>query len=550
VPKLAPDTNKLRGGFYTPDELTRFLVDWAVGSNTRSVLEPSCGDGAFITALARRSSELASLDTLAVTATEIDGVEASAARARMWAGGLSGRVVDRDFFNVVTAELASQRFDAIVGNPPFIRFQYFPEAQRELAFSLMAKLGLTPNRLTNAWVPFVAVAASLLSSQGRLAMIVPAELLQVTYAAELRRFLVDTFGRITLVTFRDLVFTGVEQEVVLLLAEGNETAGGVRVIELDGLDDLRDRSLLDRTSAGLPVDHSTEKWTQYFLSEREFTLMRALRVGTVPRLGQFASVDVGVVTGNNDFFVLDPSSEWSADLAPFLSPIVHRSSQLRGFETRADDWMDGAGSNGGRHLLTVSNDLQPEGKLAEYIAFGASRGVNQGYKCRIRRHWHVVPSVHIPDAFMLRQIYSAPRLSVNALDATSTDTVHRVRFLGTSDPRTLVASFHSSMTFAFAELLGRSYGGGVLELEPTEAEHLPVAYEKALLPRFGELDSLMRSGDLDGVADITDRAIAGSVGLSTAEMAVLRGAWDRLRKRRSRRGKRSTAPIVELASTA
>ena len=41
------------------------------------------------------------------------------------------------------------------------------------------------------------------------------------------------------------------------------------------------------------------------------------------------------------------------------------------------------------------------------------------------------------------------------------------------DPRVLAAASINSVTFAFSEVMGRSYGGGVLELEPREAEPLP-----------------------------------------------------------------------------
>lgn len=65
-------------------------------------------------------------------------------------------------------------------------------------------------------------------------MVIPAELLQVGYAAELRRFLADNFAAITIVTFRKLLFDGAQQEVVLLLASRTATGrGGIDVVELD-----------------------------------------------------------------------------------------------------------------------------------------------------------------------------------------------------------------------------------------------------------------------------------------------------------------------------
>ena len=39
---------KLRGGYYTPEPITQFICDWAISPSTQNILEPSCGDGAFI----------------------------------------------------------------------------------------------------------------------------------------------------------------------------------------------------------------------------------------------------------------------------------------------------------------------------------------------------------------------------------------------------------------------------------------------------------------------------------------------------------------------
>src|SRR6185503_1762440 len=102
-------------------------------------------------------------------------------------------------------------YDAVVGNPPFIRYQTFPEAHRAAGFALMHLEGLRPNRLTNAWVPFVVLATRALKPGGRLAMVLPAELLQVTYAGELREYLSRQYSHLIVVTFRRLIFGGIQQ---------------------------------------------------------------------------------------------------------------------------------------------------------------------------------------------------------------------------------------------------------------------------------------------------------------------------------------------------
>src|SRR5579883_3034406 len=48
------DNQKLRGGYYTPEAIARFMVGWAARRSTDEILEPSCGDGMFLDAAAER----------------------------------------------------------------------------------------------------------------------------------------------------------------------------------------------------------------------------------------------------------------------------------------------------------------------------------------------------------------------------------------------------------------------------------------------------------------------------------------------------------------
>ena len=48
---------KLRGGYYTPLELARFIVDWGISDHFTTILEPSCGDGVFLESLRESLSD-------------------------------------------------------------------------------------------------------------------------------------------------------------------------------------------------------------------------------------------------------------------------------------------------------------------------------------------------------------------------------------------------------------------------------------------------------------------------------------------------------------
>ena len=191
--------------------------------------------------------------------------------------------------------------------------------------------------------------------------------------------------------------------------------------------------------------------------------------------------------------------------------------------------------------IEILTDWQaPDPALLAYIDAGEAAGVDKGYKCSIRKPWWSTPSLWVPDLFMLRQIHLAPRLTVNAAAATSTDTVHRVRVAPHIDPTALAAVFHNSATFAFAEIMGRSYGGGILELEPAEAEQLPIpppVYVGAELA--ADVDLLLKANEIDKALDVVDRhVLIDGLGWSPDVVAQCRSAWVALRGRRTKRGSR------------
>ena len=539
---------KLRGGYYTPKPIADFLARWAIQTPTTRVLEPSCGDGilfeAAVKALVARGAEKASAANL-IQGIELDPQEAQKASERIQA--LSGSIFPAhisvgDFFAYCQTYLCENKlFDAIVGNPPFIRYQNFPENHRVMAFYLMQQAGLHPNRLTNSWVPFLVAATLLLKKTGRLAMVIPAELLQVNYAAELRYFLSKYYSYLTLITFKKLVFDGIQQEIVLLLGEKNGSEHtGIRTIELDGIDDLASYEHATFLGEQLKeMDHSTEKWTMYFLEKEELQLLRALKSNSKLTIaGNVIGVDVGIVTGLNEFFVLTEQQVEKHSLMPYTQRLVGRSAHLPGILFSESDWLANVEKQSPAFLLNTPDEplYRLPTELKEYVTSGEEKGLNKGYKCRIRNRWYVVPSIWIPHAFMLRQVHNYPKIILNNAAATCTDTIHRVQLRNGMPARTVTTAFLNSLTFAFSEVIGRSYGGGVLELEPNEAEKLPLPLIGADTLDVNELDRLLREGNIYAVLDITDEALLRKgMGLSIKETLILRTIWQKLRDRRVNR---------------
>lgn len=523
--KVAPTDEKLRGGYYTPTAIAEFVAEWVAVAGMR-LLEPACGDGNILAPLSRLSDD-------------VHGVELFPDEAAMAVARSGADVAIGDFFTWFDREKQGA-FDGVAGNPPYIRFGHWAEPTRSDALEFMRSVGMNPNKLTNAWVPFVVASIVACREGGRIGLVLPAELMQVGYAAELRQYLIDSCAEVNVVTFKRLVFPGILQEVVLLLAVKGAGPARIQVVEIDDADSLA--TLQIGTANVRALLHEKEKWTKYHLDAEQVEAIRALRVDNRLRpMGDFASVDVGVVTGRNSFFVMTRDEAQAHRVANLTIPLVARSAQLSGIIYTDRDHREASGRT---ELLDARGvNIHAHPGLREYVSLGEDEDVHTGYKCRIRKEWWVVPSIWEADAFMLRQIHTHPRVIANDTTATSTDTVHRMRMAqGISAARLATAAFNS-ITFAMSEVVGRSYGGGILELEPSEAEELRVP-NPALVPEYlvGKVDELVRAKRIQDALDIVDQVVLiDGLGFTKDEILSARAAWVTLRDRRNGRAKNKVA---------
>lgn len=525
--------DKLRGGFYTPEPIADFVLQWALADRpAAAILEPSCGDGVFLRRLRAGHWPYAH-----VTAVEFDPVEAAKANAL---DVPDAEIINADFH--AFCNHTPRRYDVVVGNPPYIRYQYFDPRQQLEAQDLFIRAGLHYSKLTNAWVSFVIGASLLLTDEGRLGLVVPAELLQVSYAKQLRAFLAGYFNRVTLISFEKLVFPGIQQEVVLLLCERDgsrqHTINHFEVADAAGLRVLTPAQL---RTPGKRLDFRAGKWTHYFLTQEEIDLLEAAaQHHAVPALGRYATVEVGITTGANSFFTVPRAIVEEFDLHPFVRPMVGRSVQVESLRFTTADWQRNCGNAARAHLLVFpGQEVLAHAGARAYIEAGEAEGLHKGYKCGIRDDWFAVASLKVSEALFIRRNNAFPKLVLNEARAYTTDTMHRVFLKPGTDSAAFAASFYNSLSLAGAEIAGRSYGGGVLELMPSEAAQIALPYRPqhaALLPR---LDAWFRAKTpIQTILKTTDAVLlCQGYGFSERETAVANAIWVKLSARRLNRNK-------------
>lgn len=263
---------KARGAFFTPPEIADFLARWAIRDNTDRVLEPSCGEAAFLLSAGKRFAELGATTNLPWQLQGFDIHEASLHEARRLLGD-QGLVANLQLANFFERE-AKPDFNAVVGNPPYVRYQNFSGNSRSLAIAAASKQSVRLNQLASSWAAFTVHAAAFLKTSGRLALVLPAELLAVKYASEVRRFLLNSFSSVRLVLFEERVFPGVLEEVVLLLAEGR--GGQAKSFEVYQAQDFSGLNRIPASSwqGFTPVGDS--RWTGALLPSAAFDLYEGL----------------------------------------------------------------------------------------------------------------------------------------------------------------------------------------------------------------------------------------------------------------------------------
>ena len=500
--------DKLRGGFYTPTPLVDACFDRIgelVKSNSRlKILEPSAGDGAFL----RCSSDhplSKRFRASSITCVELNQEEAEKCRQSLKQSRVSGSVVNESFFSWAMCQEPS--FDVLVGNPPFVRYQFISDVVRSHANSLLAKLGREIEGVSNLWIPFTLVSLELLRNQGAFALVLPSELLSIMSAGLVRSELVRHFDKLHVDMYPRGAFAGILQDTIVV--------SGVRDLQVKSERPItfREHSPTRIQEWTHTVNDSKDCWTRYLLSGSELAAFDlAQKLTGMHALGTVATIAVSIVTGANDFFTVDNDTLKEYELERWAKSLLGRTAESPGIVFTKKDHAAAIKAGKKVWILDFSDDSPDPMQYAKprkYLQLGEKMDLPSRYKCRIREPWYRVPDIRHGDLMLSKRSHQFHRLIVNEAKAYTTDTIYRGRMKSPFSEwkESLVAGFHNSVTILSSELEGRSYGGGVLEVVPSEIARItvPLVDLSACLPR---LDKICR--DSDGQLDANDTLISAT----------------------------------------
>jgi len=531
------DEQKLRGGFYTPDWVVDACwenVDGLLnGTKNIKALEPSAGNGAFLRGLGRLRSN-SRLRRSKITCVEIVESESAICKEELARANISGHVITDSFFNWLGMDRG--QFNALVGNPPFVRYQFVPEAERAASEWLLRARGHDLQGVSNYWIAFVLLGLDLLEPGGVFSLVLPSELLSTVSAGQVRAELVSNFESLRIDLYPRKTFPDILQDVLVLSGIRSKSKSSSRTVTFS-----------EHTTGSVrewehTVGASGESWTRFLLSPAELEAFRTARqLASFHPLKRVASLSVAIVTGANEYFTVDDATLSEYRLSKWARPLLARTADSYGLIFDQDDHDALRKAEKRCWLLDFSED-KPNPMLneraSEYIRNGESQRLHLRYKCRIREPWYRVPHIRSGALMMAKRSHQHHRLILNRAEVFTTNTIYRGEMASEFKGREsdFVAGFHNSVTMLAVEIEGRTYGGGVLELVPSEISRLsvPVVDTGEAIRR---LDALSRKTDgqrdaTDALIDSTDLLLGKKIKVLDELLPILSVARNRLRDRR------------------
>ena len=519
---------KQTGSYYTPQYLASFISKRVLShfeSRARmSILEPSVGDGAFISELAKEENI-----NINLTALDINKAELNTASEK-WSKKTAS-FIETDFLEYTT----TKQYSAVIGNPPYVKKNILTSKQIELSKEIHSNENLTEASVKNIWATFLVKSNTLLVKNGVLAFVLPSELLQVKFAEEVREYLKTEFERIEIFTFNDLMFECKGQDTIVLFAYKKAERKGEFFTNISSKESLEQNSFVLNNN-NLLVE-SKVKWTHHFLTSDELTFIENLKK-KLKTVNDYSDSKPGIVTGANKYFIIDKETENRFDLSKYTKPIIQKGLFVNGSVVFSDkDIQKLEKNNRPTKLLQLNDTDKISKKLREYLDIGVLEELPERHKCGIRKNWYVIPNIsEKPDAFFFKRSHLYPKLLKNNSKALVTDSAYKVGMRNGYNLNSFIYSFYNTLTLLLSELDGRYYGGGVLELIPSEFKKLPIPYNEISNSQFDNFTiNFENKSNIEQILIQNDLNILNpTLGINNEDLLRLTEIRNKLKKKRLR----------------
>lgn len=309
---LPAGDKKMNGAFFTPQYIVDYIISNIAPLENARVIDPSCGSGAFLFGIIRYYEKTYNKSIVSIVKENLYGIDILEYNTRrsklliMLYALMKGEIITEKDMHVYVADSLkckwSHKFDAVVGNPPYVKFQDLDEATRNFLFETYqtTKLGTY-----NLYFAFFELGLKLLDRGGKLGYITPNNFFTSLSAEPLRHFFQENKSIYQIVDFDATKVFDVQTYTAISFLDKN-TNHHILYDRIGRKEETTDFLSNISLTPNSYKDLSVKKWRLLCGDERD-NIKKIESKGQT--LGDLMNICVGIATLKDDVYSIDPIDE-------------------------------------------------------------------------------------------------------------------------------------------------------------------------------------------------------------------------------------------------
>lgn len=448
------------GQFFTPYALAKAITEYTLKhtGDKVHVLEPACGFGSFISAIQD------TCPNAVITGIEKDNEIFSDISSILNTENIE--LVCEDFLRF---QPPTQKYDAIITNPPYTRHHHISQDLKlEYKETVKKTIGCELSGLSGLHAYFILYGMSMLKDNGIASWLIPAETFSVKYGRQITEYLMANtqilrihFFQEDNCQFKDALVSS------CVLTIKNKKPNGNEVVLITRGDYNSPENSINIAASNLS---EISKWQHIFIKPTD---------ATDKTVSDYFTVKRGISTGSESFFT-KKRSDWNSMgiedqwLMPVLpSPRCVKSDIIT---SDTDGWpkeYDLAVLS----LPTEMNEAELPESIQEYLSTCPEK-VRNCYTLQHRKKWFAIEKrkpAPIVCTYMGRNQNKPFRFILNRSNAVVMTTYLCLYPIVSLSEKQLQDACKKLNAIPVEQLVagGRTYGGGLCKLEPSELLAIP-----------------------------------------------------------------------------
>jgi len=455
-----PNYLKSNGQYFTPIKISKWMYEWVNFTRPKTILDPAVGFGSLLINFLDNKNKIISVEKDKTIYKQIKKYFPKKIK-----------IFNTDFFNLNK----SYKFDGIIANPPYIRFQ-----KRKLNKSIFQRYDKITNlklsRLSNIYILFCIDLIERLKKKGRAAIIIPNEWMNANFGDSFKTYLHKKLSlkKIIYISHNSLVFEkNLSTASILLFNNESVSDPFIDLIYVKNAKEFFNVNHNSLNKDGKDWKFFRKDWKELINIKKWdsiFDVKSNRSKNKFIKLGDIVGSKRGIATGANNFFLHKYSfiKKKNLNLKNYKN-CIGKAAYVTSLIFKNDDFANLKSEDKNIYLFDPIHKLSLEEK--RFLKEGEDQKINKLYLTSKRKVWYQQeqrkPSpIWIP-VFNRRNI----KFILNETDCLILTSFHNIYpsvTLNKEKITALVGLLNLNDMKEYIMSQKRVYGGGLIKIEPND----------------------------------------------------------------------------------